>query len=159
MYPEELQLLCKELKKINGDLVITVETNGTGIGEFIKDTDLISISPKLNSSVPYKTEYENMHLKNRINTEVLKNFNTLKQSGGIDIQWKFVFTGNEDINEILDLQTMIGFENKDIYLMPEGITEEDLKRNRLATIEACLLNRFNYTDRIHIIAWGNKRGV
>ena len=159
MYPEELQLLCKELKKINGDLVITVETNGTGIGEFIKDTDLISISPKLKSSVPYNTEYEKMHLKNRMSTEILKNFNTLKQSGSIDIQWKFVFTGNEDINEILNLQTMIGFENKDIYLMPEGITIEDLNRNRPATIEACLSNRFNYTDRIHIIAWGNKRGV
>ena len=159
MYPEELQLLCKELKMISGDLVITVETNGTGIGEFIKDTDLISISPKLKSSVPYNTEYENMHLKNRINTEVLKNFNTLKQSGGIDIQWKFVFTGNEDINEILDLQTMIGFENKDIYLMPEGITEEDLRKNRYAAIKACLSNQFNYTDRIHILVWGNKRGV
>ena len=159
MYPSELEGLCKELKKINGDLVTTIETNGTNIGDFIKYTDLISISPKLITSVPFNTEFEKMHLKNRINTEVLEKYNFLMKKGDIDIQWKFVFTGNEDIKEILNLQTLIGFENKDIYLMPEGITEEDLRRNRSAAIEACLSNRFNYTDRIHILVWGNKRGV
>ena len=159
LYPSELEDLCKELKKINGDLVITIETNGTCIGDFIKYADLISLSPKLISSVPFNTEFEKMHLKNRINIEVLRKYNSLQKTGDIDIQWKFVFTGNEDIKEILNLQVLIGFENKDIYLMPEGITEEDLRKNRYAAIKACLSNQFNYTDRIHILVWGNKRGV
>ncbi|MEO8664453.1 MAG: 7-carboxy-7-deazaguanine synthase QueE [Ignavibacteria bacterium] len=159
MYPDELEILCKELKKINHNIIITIETNGTYFGNFVKHTDLMSISPKLTSSIPYNTEYEKMHEKNRINPDVLRQYNSLKQKSEIDIQWKFVFTDMKDIYEILQLQSEIGFETKDVYLMPEGITEEDLHKNRLKTIDACKQYKFNYTDRIHILVWGNKRGV
>jgi len=158
MYASELELLCKELKGNKKDVVITIETNGTYYGEFVNYTDILSISPKLFSSVPFDTEYEKMHEKNRINIDVLKKFNILKSTGKIDIQWKFVFTSGNDIFEIKELQNVIGFKNKDIYLMPEGITTEDLNKNRMKTIEACKLNQFNYTDRIHILVWGNTRG-
>lgn len=159
MYPDDLERLCMQLKVINSDILITIETNGTYFGDFVKYANLISISPKLKSSVPFNTEYEKMHQKSRINLEVLKNYNELKLREEIDIQWKFVFTGEEDVNEILEIQSQVGFENKDIYLMPEGITREDLDRNRIDTIEACKKFKFNYTDRVHILAWGNKRGT
>jgi organic radical activating enzyme len=159
MYPEELALLCSELKRISNDIFITIETNGTSIGDFVNSSDLISISPKLTSSVPFDTEFEKMHEKNRINAEVLRNYNIRKQNNKTDIQWKFVYTGEKDIEEILKLQTLIGFENKDIYLMPEGITEEDIKKKRIETIDVCKKNKFNYTDRLHILIWGNKRGT
>ena len=158
MYASELTILCQELKKINNDMVITVETNGTYYGEFVKNIDLLSISPKLKTSVPHETEYEKMHEKNRINIEVLRKFRALKEKGKIDVQWKFVFTSENDINEIKELQNAIGFKNRDVYLMPEGITIEDLNKNRMKTIEACKYNQFNYTDRIHILVWGNTRG-
>jgi 7-carboxy-7-deazaguanine synthase len=157
MYPDELKLLCKELKSINENLLITIETNGTYFGDFVKYVDLISISPKLKSSVPFNTEFEKMHQKNRTNKISFEKYNALKKKGKTDVQWKFVFTDIKDIDEILNLQTQVGFENEDIYLMPEGITEEDLKKNRLKTIEACKKFNFNYTDRIQILAWGNKR--
>lgn len=158
MYPEELEVLCKKLKEVNKNVFNTIETNGTAIGEFVKYIDLISISPKLSSSVPYETEFEKMHQKNRINMAAFKKYNSLKEEGKIDIQWKFVFTNIKDIEEILELQTQIGFDNADIYLMPEGITEEDLQKNRLITIDACKKFNINYTDRIHILAWGKERG-
>lgn len=159
MYPEELEMFCKGIKKINENILITIETNGTGIGDFVNYADLMSISPKLNSSVPFNTEYEKMHEKNRINFQVLSKFNSLKEKKKIDVQWKFVFTSESDINEIKDLQIKVGFKNEDIYLMPEGITSEDLNKNRLKTIEACKKFNYNYTDRIHILVWGNKRGT
>jgi len=159
MYPEELAKLCRQLKQIKKDLIITVETNGTFISDFVKHVDLMSISPKLRSSIPYNTEYQKLHEKNRINTGVLKEYNSLHRIREIDIQWKFVFTALEDIPEILQLQSAVGFENKDIYLMPEGITEEDLRGNRLKTIDACKQYNFNYTERIHILVWGNQRGT
>lgn len=159
MYPDELKALCSELRIINKDIFITIESNGTFFGDFVKFVDLMSISPKLKSSVPFNTEYEKMHEKNRINIEVLKKYNSLKQKDELDIQWKFVFTGKEDIDEILQLQSFVVFENKDIYLMPEGITEEELSKNRLKTIDACKQYHFNYTDRIHILVWGNRRGI
>jgi len=159
MYPEELTELCKKLKKANKNIFITLETNGTYFGDFVKYVDLFSISPKLKSSVPIKTKYQKMHEKNRINIDVLKKYNLYQISKNKDIQWKFVFTSKEDIEEIKELQTLAGFSDKNIYLMPEGITEKDLKKNRLKTIEECIKNKYNYTDRIHILAWGNKRGV
>lgn len=159
IYLGELKELCKVIKEYNANSFITVESNGTFIGEFVEFVDLMSISPKLKTSVPNGSEYEKSHEKNRINVDVLKKYNELRRKNVIDIQWKFVYTSLTDIQEILDLQKIIGFDCKDTYLMPEGVTEEELKLKRLNTIEACKKFNLNYTDRIHILAWGNKRGV
>jgi 7-carboxy-7-deazaguanine synthase len=43
--------------------------------------------------------------------------------------------------------------------MPEGITEKDLSEKRLTVVELCKEHKYNYTDRLHITLWGNKRGV
>lgn len=159
LYPEELTLLCRKLKSISTDIYITIETNGTYFGDFVNYADLMSISPKLRSSVPFNTEFEKMHEKNRINPETFKKYNSLKLEKKIDIQWKFVYTNEKDIEEILELKTLTGFETKDIYLMPEGITEEDLRSRRIETIDVCKKFKFNYSDRIHLLVWGNKRGT
>lgn len=158
MYRDELEELAKALKE-QGEHYITLESNGTYWGDFINYIDLMSVSPKLKSSVPFGTPYEKMHEKNRVNTNVLKSINEYHNQGKLDAQWKFVFTGEDDINEILELRDTIGFRDSDIYLMPEGTTREQLDMKRLPTIEACIKYGFNYTDRLHIIAWGNKRGV
>ncbi len=159
MFTEDLTHLCMELKRINPECVITIETNGTIFGKYIEYIDLVSISPKLKSSTPFGTPYEKMHTNNRTNLESFRHFNELKRQDKIDIQWKFVITSEEDLNEILELQKEIGFKNRDIYLMPEGITEEELQSKRLEIIELCKKYQFNYTDRLHVIIWGNKRGV
>lgn len=159
MFTEDLTTLCFELKRINPDCVITIETNGTIFGKFTEYTDLISISPKLKSSTPFGTHYEKLHANNRTNMESFKQYNDLRNHDKIDIQWKFVITSEDDLNEILELQKEIGFKNRDVYLMPEGITEEELAGKRLEVIELCKKYQFNYTDRLHVIIWGNKRGV
>ncbi len=159
MYADELLLLCKKLKKVNNDSFITIETNGTFIGEFINYTDLISLSPKLKSSVPFDTPQEKMHVKSRLNLKVLRKYNSLYKAGKLDIQWKFVFTSGEDIKEIKSLQSEIRFKNENVFLMPEGVSEKDLKKTRFETVKACLENNYNYSDRLHILIWGNKRGV
>ena len=159
MFTEDLTALCIELKRINPDCVITIETNGTIFGQFTEYADLISISPKLRSSTPFGTQYEKLHTNNRINIESFKLYNDLRNQDKIDIQWKFVITSEEDLNEILELQKEVGFKKSDVYLMPEGITEEELAGKRLEIIELCKKYQFNYTDRLHVIIWGNKRGV
>jgi 7-carboxy-7-deazaguanine synthase len=159
MFTEDLTHLCEELKRINPECVITIETNGTIFGKYIENCDLISISPKLKSSTPFGTPYEKMHTNNRANLESFKHFNELRNQNKIDIQWKFVITSEEDLNEILELQKEVGFKNRDVYLMPEGISEEELAAKRFEVIELCKKYQFNYTDRLHVIIWGNKRGV
>lgn len=154
---DELTILCKELKALNA--YITIETNGTIFGDFTVYTDLISISPKLSSSTPFGTKYEKMHSANRINIEVLKKYNRMNLEGKYDIQWKFVFCNDKDIDEIKELQKDAGFPDDSIYLMPEGIKESDLSEKRVDTVEMCKKHGYNFTDRLHIIIWGNKRGV
>jgi 7-carboxy-7-deazaguanine synthase len=154
---EELTLLCKELKSLNA--YITLETNGTIFGDFINYIDLLSISPKLSSSTPFDTKYEKMHSANRINPVALKKFNELNLDGKYDIQWKFVYCKERDIDEIKELQKGIGFPNDSVYLMPEGINESNLNERRIETVEMCKRHGYNFTDRLHIIIWGNKRGV
>ena len=156
---EELNDLCGELKKLKADGFITVETNGTYIGDFVNHVDLISISPKLRSSVPFNSEFEIMHENNRIIVETFKKYNEYYLRRVFDIQWKFVYTDDEDMKEIRELQKQIGFENKDIFLMPEGRTGKDLKRNRLKTVRMCKRFDCNYSDRLQILLWDSKRGV
>jgi 7-carboxy-7-deazaguanine synthase len=154
---DELKELCKGLQALNA--YITLETNGTITGDFINYINLLSVSPKLLSSTPFDTKYEKMHTQNRINLEVLRKFNAMNTEGKFDIQWKFVYCSGKDIIEILELKESLGLTNDKIYLMPEGINENDLKVKRLETVEMCKKYGFNYTDRLHIIIWGNKRGV
>jgi 7-carboxy-7-deazaguanine synthase len=156
---EELKKLCFEVKKLNDNAFITVETNGTFVGDFVKHIDLVSISPKLSSSVPIKTEFEKMHDQNRINIEVFKKYHEFFGQLLFDIQWKFVLTSKKDMNEIIELQKQVGFENKDIFLMPEGRTKKDLERNRSDTVKICKDYSINYSDRLQILIWDTKRGV
>jgi 7-carboxy-7-deazaguanine synthase len=155
----ELCSLCKEVKKLNKKIFVTLETNGTFIDDYINYIDLVSISPKLSSSVPVGTEFESSHNKHRLNYEVLKSYHRYHEEGIIDVQWKFVVTGKDDINEIKNTQEEIGIKNKDIFLMPEGITEIELSERRLMVVEFCKQYHFNFTDRLHILIWGNKRGM
>ncbi len=117
---EELSLLCSGLK--SSGAYITLETNGTMISDFKNYIDLISVSPKLSSSVPYGTEHEKSHEKNRINNDVLLEYEKGFREKLLDIQWKFVICSERDIQEIKELQQSIGFSNRDVYLMPEGIS-------------------------------------
>ena len=156
---KELSALCSEIKKLNSKVFITVETNGTFIGDFIDHVHLISISPKLRSSVPIGTEFEKIHEQNRINKDVFKEYNKNYNKGLYDIQWKFVITNESDVNEVFELRDQVGFDEKNIFLMPEGVTKKDLEQKRSMTIELCKKYHLNYTDRLQVLVWGDKRGV
>jgi organic radical activating enzyme len=45
------------------------------------------------------------------------------------------------------------------YLMPEGITQEQLNNSREECVNVCLEQGWKFTDRLHITIWGDKRGV
>ncbi|OQY77919.1 MAG: hypothetical protein B6D43_05245 [Ignavibacteriales bacterium UTCHB1] len=159
MYGEKLIDLCNELRKVNPGIHITLETNGTYPGKYLESFDLISVSPKLASSVPIDTSHRESHERQRINPDALKQINSLHRLGLVDVQWKFVYTGVSDVGEIKQFQILSGFRNSDVYLMPEGITGNELELKRMETAETAIRHGWNYTDRLHIMIWGNKRGV
>ena len=56
-------------------------------------------------------------------------------------------------------QGNITIPNSQVYCMPEGINEEQLQPKRQWLIQECVNRGYNYAERLHIIAYGDKRGV
>ncbi|MEM8568388.1 MAG: 7-carboxy-7-deazaguanine synthase QueE [Bacteroidota bacterium] len=127
---------------------IEIETNGTLIPDSTLDEllDQYNVSPKLkNSNNPY-------HL--RIKPKALKWFAANPNS-----IFKFVLDTEQDLAEVLKLQVNFRIAAGRIYLMPQGTQAEVLTKKRLWLVDICKSYGFNFTDRLHIQLWGNKKGV
>lgn len=150
-YLKDLLFLGKER-----DLIVTVETNGTILPpkDLRSMIDLVSISPKLLNSIPQDERSKELHIKNRYNPQILQDW-----IDDNDFQVKFVVSSEEDMKEIEELNEEHCFGWENIYLMPEGKTEEELREKRKWLANLCIQKGCNYTDRMHIIIWGNRRGV
>lgn len=162
IYPEILKELFTILKKNNH--FISLETNGTQVIE--EKFDFVTVSPKMSNSVPVPgtvargdrfkrtvTEKDkNNHDINRLRIDNLKDI-----TNRFDFQFKFVISCPEDIVEASELVQNVGIPGDKVYLMPEGIHNEQLQLRRPWLIDECIRLGYNYTDRLHIIAFGNKR--
>jgi 7-carboxy-7-deazaguanine synthase len=143
----------------------TVETNGT----IFRDTqiDLASISPKLQSSTPAAErdpkgdgEWADRHEERRIDIDALSNL-----VDTYDSQLKFVVTGPEDIPEIESLvervreATETGIPDDDVFLMPEGMTRDQLDESRKEVAELAMEYSYRYTPRLHVDLWNDAPGT
>ncbi len=61
--------------------------------------------------------------------------------------------------QVKELQKILDIPNNMVWLMPEGLVSEQLNERRVWLMEICEREGYNYTDRLHIIAYGDKRGV
>ena len=151
---EALQILCEELKEEGKH--ITVETNGTIYCH--TDADLISVSPKLSDSGPKLEQigerWQKKHEEDRINLAALREF--IKNH---NYQFKFVTHAVQHIEEIKAMQVLLPLPNSHIYLMPEGRTVSEIIAKQQWVVKQCMDNNWNYTDRLHIRFWNDKRGV
>ena len=43
--------------------------------------------------------------------------------------------------------------------MPEGRTEKEIRDKQQWVVDTCLEKGWNYSDRLHVRVWGDKRGV
>ena len=76
-----------------------------------------------------------------------------------DYQLKPVISSMSELEEVKELQKILNVPNNMVWLMPEGLTESQLKDRRVWLMELCTEQGYNYTERLHIIAYGDKRGV
>jgi len=111
----------------------------------LKCVDLFNISLKLKSSNQLSQEYE----KRRYNIEALKSFPVDKSI------FKIVYCSRDDMKEIVELKSF----GIPIYLMPQGETREALIKNIPETLDMCTQYGFGFSNRDHIIAYDNRRGV
>lgn len=153
---DDLGALRRQL--LTKDYHITLETNGTKVVEL--PLVLYSVSPKLTSSTPFGTAWEKTHQQRRINISALKHIVDV-----FDSYLKFVVASKEDIAEILDLvdvqlsKTSLASQRHRVYLMPEGATREAIQQKQLWVAELAQQHGFNYSPRLHIDLYDNKRGV
>ena len=176
-----LKEFLTDIFKIKKDWVVTIETNGTLpiLDTLSKDyrVSLYSVSPKLSTSVDrdckfITKEQADKHDELRINYKRLFNVVT----SGVQYQFKFVYSGPECVKEIQDIYAhmskfvnmgdqneldywMRNHPNRNTWLMPEGVTQQQIADKCLETAETALANGWAYTDRIHIRIWNDKKGV
>jgi 7-carboxy-7-deazaguanine synthase len=120
--------------------------------------DLASLSPKLSHSTPKRgpEHWKRLHEERRYRPGLLESWMT-----GPDFQLKFVVSKLADMVEIdrfiQDSGAVISPEK--VFLMPEGVTQEDLERNRVEWVQVCLNRGFRWGPRLHIDLFGNRRGT
>ena len=164
MHPLVLQELCQYLYGKNK--IVTIESEGSRfvkLGELVK----LSLSPKLTNSIPkvgstnpytgqvVNQKHVQLHEKERYNLEVLKQWMTRNQ----DYWFKFVVSSPEDLEEIREKYIKpLHIHYSKVFLMPEGVTQEHLSNTQWIT-EECIKEGYNYTDRLHVRIYGDRRGV
>ena len=144
---------------------VTIETEGS---EFVPTVGhLISLSPKLSNSTPRPGT--KMPYTGKIVTEGDRkkhekwrcNYDAMKQliEHHPDYQMKPVISNEEDLQEVKELQKILDVPNNMVYLMPEGVNIKQLNERRQWLLDICVKEGYNFTDRLHIIAYGDERGV
>lgn len=135
---------------------ITIETAGT-IHKPV-ECDLMSISPKLANSTPWKREkgkFAAMHEERRLNIPVIQRF-----MDEYDHQLKFVVERKTDFAEVRRvLAKLKNVERDRVMIMAQGTTRAALQKKTGWIGELCKAHGFCYTPRLHIELYGNRRGT
>lgn len=127
---------------------VEVETNGTikPTRETIEHVDSFNVSPKTsNSGMPERA---------RIREESLRTFSSLERSW-----FKFVICAKEDLVEVEEFIHRFSIAKEKVILMPEGTDPETLRNRGLWLAEECKARGYRFGPRLHIILYGNRRGV
>jgi 7-carboxy-7-deazaguanine synthase len=133
---------------------ITIETAGTVFQPVA--CDLMSVSPKLANSTPWERDpaWAVKHEAARMQWDVLEQ---LKQH--FACQWKFVVAQPADLEEIRAIVERLAIPPAQVLLMPEGIEADVLAKRSQWLVEECKQTGFRFCPRLHVLLWGNRRGV
>lgn len=136
-----------------GGMHVTIETAG---GLFVPDLacDLMSISPKLSNSISAEPPAVS-GMSEGADLDALRAL-----IGAYRCQLKFVIETADDIGEIRDLIDRLPPVPTDrILLMPQARTVEELQVKGQIVAELCKLTGYRFGHRLHVLLWGNRRGV
>ena len=125
---------------------IEIETAGTlaPTPEIVELVTRFNVSPKLANS--------GNDLERRRRPEVLQ---ALQATGRA--AFKFVALDAADLDEIQELVDANGLT--DIWVMPEGTDAETIVTRSRALIDPVQERGWNLTTRLHVLLWGDRRGV
>lgn len=144
----------KLVKYLLDDLFVQIEVETNGTIEIPKALSLEKENIQWNVSP--KLSFSGNSFSKRINFKALEKFANLPNS-----IFKIVVRNQKDINEAQDilLKRNLEIDIDKIYLMPEGKTREEQLNNGKKIWELAKNYNFNFSPRIHILLFDNKRGV
>lgn len=160
--------LLTELVNIGNELgkYVCIETEGS---EFVQTrADFISLSPKLANSSPRigtKLPFDNERLVTEKDfaqhEKWRRSYDAMERliSQHKDYQFKPVITCEADLLEVRHLIKILSIPPQKVWIMPEGTTSEELDKNRKWLVDVCIREGWNFTDRLHVTIFGNKRLV
>lgn len=150
-----LKSIREGLLQGNPNREIEVESNATRFPSELVDLFRWNLSPKLKSSQQKSPELDQKRL---VSLKLWVDY--AHKTPLNNVNFKFVITSTEDLEEVLYLVEEYQIPKKHVYLMAEGQTPES---QSLASIEYILefakQHALNFSPRLHILFWGQKRGV
>jgi 7-cyano-7-deazaguanosine (preQ0) biosynthesis protein QueE len=123
-----------------------IETAGTIAWE--GDPKLVDqwvVSPKLSNS--------GMTARRRLRYDVLRRF------ADIGADFKFVAQEVDDLDEVAAIAGRVGIAPTRIWIMPEGTKPRVIADRTAKLADDVIRHGWNLTTRLHVTAWGDKRGV
>ena len=150
MSPEivELTQLLKEY-----DYQITIETSGIFFQPVV--CDLMSISPKLQNTIPIDEDLSVIqeHNNKRSNPEVVQQL-ILRYN----YQLKFVIAVEEDMYAVEEYLSLFhGIVPSQVLLMPQAINVETMHQKAMWIEPFCSAKGYRYCPRMQLVWYGHKR--
>jgi len=137
-------------------LHLTIESAATVFQPVL--CDLISLSPKLSHSTPWKRangRFAQMHERNRLHIDVIQKF-----IDAYDYQIKFVVNQLQDFAEIDEILRQLWHPDPArVLIMAQGKTRAELSKKTNWIVESCKQHGYGFTPRLHIDLFGNRRGT
>ena len=149
-----LKLLKSKREKEN-DLdayFVEIETNGTvvPIGGMLAMVDQWNVSPKTSNS---QNEQKGVHLE-KLYEKSLPFYKGLQ-----NISFKFVIDKMEDLVEINKVIEKYDIAKEKVILMPQGTTKESIREKSYWIDKYAKENGYVFSTRLHVLLWGNQRGI
>lgn len=130
-----------------GTWEVQIETNGTIKPEHCAPyIHHFSVSPKLANS--------GNSLESRRDVEALRWY-----GGEPRAVFKFVVNTPDDFVEIDEIVSLSQIPYHKVYIMPEGIDAGAVNAHASEVVDAVIKRGYNLTTRLHVMLYGNKRGV
>ncbi|GHT24683.1 7-carboxy-7-deazaguanine synthase [Planctomycetales bacterium] len=153
MLSDEVVELTRALKEF--DYQITIETSGICFQPVL--CDLMSVSPKLNNSIPVGAAPAiiEQHNANRSNYDVVQ-----KLILRYNYQLKFVIDTPENLLELEEyLLHFHGIVPERVLLMPQAVDAASMAKKGEWIQTHCEIKGYRFCPRMQLVWYGNKRGT
>jgi|SRR5208282_4281285 len=130
---------------------VEIETNGT-----IEPTDeVIKLINQFNCSPKTSNAGIDNPIEKRLKPAALQKI----AKCGERATFKFVIQSYQDMEETKSIILLTGIKPEQVWLMPEGKTREEQEERQRQVKILALDNGWNFSPRLHILEFGNKRAV